>query len=344
MANKSYNQMSFTSAYVSKRKINDKFLTQIDKLVDWERVEKILEKYYHKGQSASGRESYPALLLFKMVLLQTWNGLSDYQVESQVNDRISFMKFCGLRLEDEVPDHSAICRFRKALTIRNGYESLLTEINAQLEKHRILVKKGTIIDASITPTPRKPKGKKEYAIITNPIESSLKEKPKAGVDVEASWTKKGGRLHYGYKKHYLCDKTTSLVLSVVTSTAKDHDSKYLGSCLSKVELPPRSEVLADKGYYGSPSEEILKKKGLKSRIQSKAVRGKPLSYWSKKRNKVISKERYKIERIFGGIKRWFKSGYSRYLGTMKTHSQHVIEAISYNLKISLNLEMQDPSK
>ena len=162
--------------------------------------------------------------------------------------------------------------------------------------------------------------------------------------MEASWTKKGGKLHYGYKKHYLCDKTTSLVLSVVTSTAKHHDSKYLESCLSKVDLPPRSEVLADKGYYGAPNEELLKAQGLKSRIQSKALRGNPLSYWSKKRNKQISKDRYKVERILAGIKRWFKSGYSRYLGELKTHSQHVIEAICYNLKISLNLVIQNPSK
>ena len=174
MAQKSYNQMSFTSPYVSKRKLNDKFLTHIQKIVDWQRVEKILEKYYRKGLSVTGRESYPALLLFKMVLLQTWNGLSDYQIEIQVNDRISFMKFCGLRLEDQVPDHSAICRFRKELTKRNGYESLLNEINTQLENHSILVKKGTIIDASITPTPRKPKGKKEYEISIETRESSLK--------------------------------------------------------------------------------------------------------------------------------------------------------------------------
>ena len=336
--------MSFTSAYVAKRKVNDKFLTQIQEIANWERIEKILEKYYNKGLSATGRESYPALLLFKMVLLQTRKGLSDYQIETQVNDRLSFMKFCGLRLEDEVPDHSAICRFRKALTKSNGYESLLNEINTQLETHSILVKKGTIIDASITPTPRKPKGKKEYEISIESREASLKEKPKPGVDGEASWTKKGGRLHYGYKKHYLCDKETSLVLSVATSTAKDHDSKYMENCLSKVELPSRSEVLADKGYYGEPNEEILKDKNLRSRIQSKAVRGKPLSYWSKKRNKLIGKERYNVERIFGGIKRWFNSGYSRYVGKLKTHSQHVIEAISYNLKISLNLRIQPQEK
>ncbi len=65
-----------------------------------------------------------------------------------------------------------------------------------------------------------------------------------GVDKEGSWTKKAEKFHYDYKKHYLCDEETSLVLSVETSTAKDHDSKYMENCLSKVELPPGSSVLA----------------------------------------------------------------------------------------------------
>lgn len=334
--------MSFTAAYVSRRKLNDQFLTQIEKVINWKDIENILEKYYTKGASVTGRKSYPSLLLFKIVLLQTWNGLSDYQVESQVNDRLSFMKFCGLRLEDEVPDHSVICRFRKTLSDQNGYEELLKEINIQFEKHGILVKKGVIVDASITPSPRKPKGRKAYEVCDQTPEPKLKEKIKPGVDTEASWTKKGGRLHYGYKKHYMCDEKTSIVLSVATSTAKDHDSKHMEACVSKIELPSGSEVLADKGYYGKPNEEMLKSKNLKPRIQSKAVRGKKLGFWAKQRNKLISKSRYKVERIFGGIKLWFKSGYSRYIGEVKTHSQHVLEAISYNLKICLNLKVQTP--
>lgn len=120
-------------------------------------------------------------------------------------------------------------------------------------------------------------------------------------------------MYYGYKKHYLCDEETSLVISVETSTGKDHDSKYMEKCLSKVKLPRGSSVLADKGYFGKPNEEMLKKKGLKSKIQTKALKNKPLTYWEKQRNKLISKSRYKVERIFGGIKKWFKSGICRYV-------------------------------
>ena len=159
-----YNQISFITPYITKRKIKDNFFRQIDSIIDWDKISKTLEKYYLKGESVAGRKSYPALLLFKISLLQTWYGLSDYEVENQVNDRISFMLFCGLRLEDNVPDHSVICRFRKKLTEKKAHEELLNAVNNQLEKHSILVKQGVIIDASITPTERKPKGKKEFEI------------------------------------------------------------------------------------------------------------------------------------------------------------------------------------
>ena len=271
-----------------------------------------------------------------MTLLQTWYGLSDYEIENQVNDRISFMKFCELSFEDTVPDHSVISRFRKAITKQGAYEQLLKEINNQLESHCILVKQGAIIDASITPSQRKPKGQKHYES-TSEEPPKLKEIQKKGVDKEASWTKKAGKLHYGYKKHYLCDKDTSLVLSVETITAKDHDSKFMERCLNKVELPSSVPIFADKGYFGKPNEEVIKKRGMKDRIQRKSVRGKALSYWSKARNKLISKVRYKVERIFGGIKKWFRSGICRYVGLDKTHGQHVLEAIAYNLKITPGL-------
>ncbi len=188
MGKLNYNQMSFITPYVEKRKINDKFFRQINSIIDWNKISKKLEKYYTKGESITGRKSYPALLLFKISLLQTWYGLSDYEVENQVNDRISFMNFCGLRFEDSVPDHSVICRFRKELTDKDAHEELLNAINNQLENHSILVKQGAIIDASITPTERKPKGKKEFEI-TDEDPPKLETVHKKGVDTEGSWTK-----------------------------------------------------------------------------------------------------------------------------------------------------------
>jgi len=324
--------LSYTSYYVEKRKTKRIFLKQMSSLIHWESVTNVLEKHYPTGQSGQGRKAYPALVLFKMILLQTWYNLSDYGIEEQVNDTLSFMRFCGLQLEDEVPDHSVVCRFRKALNQSGAWEVLLEQINSQLAGHGVLVKPGaiSIVDASVTPTPRKPKGKSSYSLAEGQ-EPTLDKTRQPGVDQEARWVKKGGKLQYGYKRHYLAEAQEGLVIAVHTTPANVHDSQLLGDCLNKVKLPPRSRVLADKGYCSQANEALLHSKGLRSGIQRKAYRNMPLTRWAKRYNKLVGRDRYKIERVFGSIKRWFGGLTARYVGLVKTHGQHVLEAMAYNL-------------
>jgi IS5 family transposase len=108
----------------------------------------LLKIHYGKGKS------------LKMSLLQTWYGLSDYEVEDRVNDSISFSYCCGLPIDGIAPDHSTLSRFRSLMTKAKAYEALFKEINRQLEAHKIIVKTGAIVDASVIDTPLKPKGKK----------------------------------------------------------------------------------------------------------------------------------------------------------------------------------------
>jgi IS5 family transposase len=324
--------LSYTGYYVEKRKTKRVFLQQIGALIDWKALTNVLEKHYPTGQSGQGRKAYPALVLFKMMLLQTWYNLSDYGIEEQVNDTLSFMRFCGLQLEDEVPDHSVVCRFRKALNQSGAWEVLLEQINSQLAGHGVLVKQGaiSIVDASVTPTPRKPKGKSSYSLAEGqepPLDKTLQP----GVDQEARWVKKGGKLQYGYKRHYLAEAQEGLVLAVHTTPANAHDSPHLERCLNKVKLPQNSRVLADKGYCAQANEALLRSRGLRSGIQRKAYRNKPLTHREKQYNKLVGKVRYKIERVFGSIKRWFGRLEARYVGMAKTHGQHVLEALAYNL-------------
>lgn len=103
MGDKISTQMGFSDMMVDKRKIKGKFLEEVDRIIDWRPIEKILSRNYSKKASAYGRPSYAALALFKMLLLQRWYNLSDPGLEQAVNDRISFLRFTGFSFESSVP-------------------------------------------------------------------------------------------------------------------------------------------------------------------------------------------------------------------------------------------------
>ena len=335
---KNSKQMSFSCHSVSKRKLKNEFFTQMNSLIDWSLVEKEIRLYYNKGFSATGRASYSGLLLFKMSLLQTWYGLSDYEVEERVNDSLSFMLFVGLTLEDAVPDNTVLSRFRTELTQKDAYEKLLTNINNQLEAKGVLLKKGAIVDASITDTQRKPRGKKTYLVVEDRAEDTATTEPKfkleldvkSHVDTEAAWIKKAGKLRFGYKKHTITDEQ-GLVRAIVTTSANESDMVHLTDVVEKAKLEKGSRVRADKGYSSKANRDFLKENQLKDGIMHKALKNKPLTGHQQRFNKIVSKVRYQVERTFGSIRRWFKSDTARYVGKSKMHTQHLMEAMAYNL-------------
>ncbi|WP_394265594.1 transposase [Bergeyella zoohelcum] len=128
-----------------------------------------------KGFPASGEKPYDGLLLFKMLLIGMWNNLSDVKVEEHVNDSLSAMKFCGMQLEDSVPSYSVLSRFRTELTEKKAFDSLLSEINHQLEKHRIIIHQGVKVDASITQSSFHSKKPKTFEIAQDRKEDELPE-------------------------------------------------------------------------------------------------------------------------------------------------------------------------
>jgi IS5 family transposase len=303
-------------------------------LIDWNSIEKLIDADYSKGKSAVGKPSYSGLLLFRMCLLQSWYGLSDYEVEDRLNDSISFSYFCGMNIDEIAPDHSTLSRFRTALTKTKTFEKLFSIINEQLEAHNIIVKKGIIVDASVIDTPLRPKGKTNHKVTQDRSEEEIavKKEYAQSVDKEGTWLKKRGKYHFGFKKHHVTDNE-GLVIGVLTTTASKNEIANLEEVLETVniDLPRDIPLKADKGYQSKKNAELLKKRNLKNHILKKAYKNKPLTRWEKKFNKLIGKTRFKVERTFGGIKRWFNGGLARYRGMAKMHTQNLMEAISYNL-------------
>lgn len=330
--------ISFADMAANRRKVKGVFFNQINAIIDWSPIRSIIEAVYTKGSSRTGRPSYDALVLFRIELLRVWYGLSDGEVEDQVNDRLSFSRFAGLSLDDDVPDSTTVCRFRNILVEAKLYDRLLEEMNRQLEEKGVLVKKGAIVDASVTDSPRRPRGQKEYEVVEDRDEdgkpdvanAKLKERTKRGVDTEARWVKKAGRLHFGYKRNTVTNQD-GLILAEETTPANESDIKHLETPIDKANLPEGISVMADKGYDSAENRKALRDRKLKSRIMHKGTRNHPITKHALAVNRAISKIRYRVERTFGSMRRWFGAGVARYVGLNKTHAQHIMEAIAYNL-------------
>jgi len=248
------------------RKIKTTFFSQINELINWDKIEKLIDADYSKGKSVVGKPSYSGLLLFKMCLFQSWYGLSDYEVEDRLNDSISFSYFCGMHIDQVAPDHSTLSRFRTALTKTKTFEKLFSSINAQLEAHNIIVKKGIIVDASVVDTPLRPKGKTNHKVTEDRTEEEIVVKKEYGesVDKDGTWLKKRGKYHFGFKKHHVTDQE-GLVIGVLTTTASKNEIANLEEVLETVniDLPKDIPLKADKGYQSKKNTELLKKENLK---------------------------------------------------------------------------------
>jgi len=151
-------------------------------------------------------------------------------------------------------------------------------------------------------------------------------------DKDASWTVKGKMAYYGYKGHVVTDSRNGFVLCSHVTPAHYSDTREFKSLVRKVKLPEKSRVYADKGYASRDNRSFLKSMFCKDGIMSKGQRNHPLSLRSKKRNKLISKVRYIIERCFGTLKRTYGLSRTRYLGQAKVGLELFLASIAFNLK------------
>jgi IS5 family transposase len=318
------------------------FLDGVSAMINWKRIETVLHKALGRNQELrAGGKAYPALLMLKIILLQQWYDLSDMDTEAALIDRISFVRFTGLSLEDSVPDHTTICRFRNLLVSKGVLKQLLDEINGQMEKQGKLVKKGIAVDASIISSAARPRKQVNIETVTTDREEESAPTTDITVtyshDTDASWTKKGKEYHYGYKAHTSVDVESGLILSTHATPANDSDTGELAKLVTDSHLPAKARVYADKGYASAKNRAILKQQNCKDAIMDRAWRNKPLTARERTRNKLISKKRYIVERVFGTLKQQYDIARASYIGIGKVQGELLLSSLAYNLKRALFL-------
>jgi IS5 family transposase len=321
------------------------FLKDIEQLINWKRINKILDKVEIKRTSVAGRDAYSAEVMFRIMLIQSWYKLSDYQMEEQLFYNNIFLWFCHLSMDNPVPDHSTISRWRSRFSSKGIYQKLLQEINHQLTKHSIKITEGVIVDATLVESHSRPR--KKEIIETEPVgDEDLPEQltyqateltVEESKDPDARWLKKGKKSIYGYKGHTLVDEAHGLVQAVEVTAANVYDGHMLMPLVESVDLPLETKVLADKGYCSQENEEALQSRNLISNIIQKKKKNQEMPPEVRALNHTISSTRYRIERSFGGLKKHFGWSRSIYVGLSKTTDYLLLGAIAFNLKRSLKI-------
>jgi len=184
-----------------------KVMEQIDKAIDWSRIEAILMSKYPIGTSSEGADAYPPLLLFKCLLLQKWFRIhSDPELENQINDRLSFKRFLGLPFSKPSPDHSTFSRFRSRLP-KKIMDQINSEILRQFEKQGLTINEGIAIDARLIKSASRPISNKQIKQLREKRQTPEGRLDKNGKplkfsrDLESDWTIKNDTPHYGLKEH-----------------------------------------------------------------------------------------------------------------------------------------------
>ena len=305
-------QLTFSEAEYThkKRKTRrEKFLEQIDELIPWKELERKIGRYYPKP--GKGRRPYPLSVMLRVHCMQLFYNLSDPAMEDALHEIESMRRFAGLRLSGALPDETTILNFRHLLEKHNLGKAILQEVNRYLERKGLLLREGTIVDATILSAP------------TSTKNQSGKRDP------EMHHTKKGNEWHFGMKMHIGVDETFGVIHSMETTAANQHDITQTGNLLHGQE----TTCWGDAGYLGAEKREELRDKTIDWEIAARPGKRKQMNEVEQLLEKKKASVRAKVEHPFRYIKRQFGYSKVRYRGLAKNTNRLQVLAAFTNLLI-----------
>ena len=296
-------------------------LERLALVVDFELFRADLEAALQRSDRArGGRPPYDAVLMFKILVLQTLYTLSDDQTEYQIGDRLSFMRFLGLALHDAVPDAKTIWLFREQLTHAGAVARLFASFDAALREAGYLAMGGQIVDATVVQARRPRLTEDEKGTVKGgDIPQAWSTAKRAQMDTDGRWTIKRGRRRsagegepqarvaaeiavpvFGYKNHLGIDRCHGFIRSFTVTDAATHDGRQLGKLLDPDNTA--SSVWADTAYRSAANVALLARRGLVPQFQRPKPRGKPMPANRRRGNATRARVRIAIEHVFAAQK------------------------------------------
>jgi len=296
-------------------------LERLAAVVDFELFRPELNAALERSDRArGGRPPYDPVLMFRVLVLQTLYTLSDDQTEYQIRDRLSFMRFLGLALEDRVPDAKTIWLFREQLTNAGAVEQLFACFDAALREAGYLAMGGQIVDATVVQARRPRLTEDEKGTVKGgDVPEGWSKAKRVQMDTDGRWTIKRGRRRapgygepqarvaaeiavpvFGYKNHLGIDRRHGFIRTFAVTDAASHDGRQLGKLLDPDNTA--SSVWADTAYRSAANIALLARRGLLPEFQRPKPRGKPMPANLSRGNARRARVRVAIEHVFAAQK------------------------------------------
>lgn len=303
-------------------------------VIPWESFRPLLEEltgYTTRDWSKGGKPPFDPVLMFKVLVLQKFHGLSDDATEEQIFDRTSFKNFLGLRIGDGIPDAKTLWDFKQRIEAegREGSRKLFEAFGQVLEGKGIIAREGSIVDASFVDAPRQRNNRDQNQRIKQggrPEEFDANPAVGRQKDSEARWTKKNNEVHYGWKNHVKADLKTKLIIHARTTPASVHDSQVFEELLDEND----QAVLADSAYHSAEHEAHLIKLNAQEFLMRKATRGQALSAAEQQTNHTISRMRVRVEHIFARMAQ-MGADMCRSIGLKRATQHNHLSNLVYNM-------------
>jgi IS5 family transposase len=315
-------------------------LRAIAQFVNWGALEALLpgkDKRTEAARRAGGRPRYPEKMMIRLIMLQYLYDLSDAELEEQVIDRSSFQEFALLDTQHTIPDFTTIWRFKEELATHGTLTKLFTQLQTDLEQRGLILKQGTIIDATVIPTTFSDplKQAEREALLETEAQTGRKHRY---LDSEARSTSKidskgRPRFFYGYKGHIAVDLGSKLIRRFSMSSANRQDIEYYPELITAED----HTIYGDKGYQKADYRREAEQAGRTYNVMRKADKYHPLSEADKAFNRTITPHRGQVEHVFAYMKTKLSLARTRARGLLRNRLRLEMNAILYNIERSLYL-------
>ena len=334
-------------------------LVKLNKHIKWDIFTPILNRLdkTDTNPSKGGRPSFDNILLFKMLILQKIYGLSDFQLQYQVMDRLSFMRFLDLSLSHRVPDQNTVWNFREKLKEKALECELFDVFFEKLKAEGLILNEGKAIDATFIEAPKQRNTKEENEKVKNleTPEAWENHPPKLSQkDLDATWALKNKETHFGYKDHVMIDTGSKLIENYTVTDAAAHDSTEFLNLVANLEPVgeldengeplKKIEIYADSAYRSEEIEKIITLCKAKSQIHERAYINKPLTEEQEKSNRTKSKIRVRVEHVFGYMVNSLGGTFVKSIGLARARTHIGLLNLTYNLKRYICIIDPEPKK